>query len=78
MDFVKGQAVSFVIGEGPKGAAAKEVRAEEGGEIEEAAPEEEEGERQLGKVKVPSNLQTTSIWSSRVLPFKKLILLVLQ
>jgi len=41
-----------VIGEGPKGAAAKKVRAEEGGTIEEAAPEEEEGERQLGKVKV--------------------------
>ena len=53
VDFVKGQAVSFVIGEGPKGAAAKEVRPEEGGEIEEATPDEEEGERQLGKVKVP-------------------------
>lgn len=54
MDFVKGQAVSFVIGEGPKGAAAKEVQAEEGGIAEEVAPEEEEeeGERQLGKVKV--------------------------
>ena len=43
-----------MIGEGAKGAAAKQVRPEEGGPVEEAAPEpeEEEGERQFGKVKV--------------------------
>ena len=53
MDFAKGQFVSFVIGEGAKGAAAKDVRPEEGGGvIEEAEPEEEEGERRFGKVKV--------------------------
>lgn len=60
MDFAKSQAVSFVVGEGPKGAAAKEVRAEDGGAVEEAAPEEE-GERQLGKVKVRSYLEDLSV-----------------
>ena len=54
IDFAKGQTVSFVIGEGPKGASAKKVRAEEGGTLEEVAIEEE-GERYFGKVKVKSN-----------------------
>ena len=57
VEFAKGQAVSFVLGEGPKGTSAKQVRPEEGGQIEEALVEEEaEGERQLGKVKVLSTL----------------------
>lgn len=49
-----GQYVSFVYAEGAKGAAAKKVREEEGGPApaEEATLEEEEGERELGKVKV--------------------------
>ncbi|KAL6721650.1 hypothetical protein ACLMJK_000754 [Lecanora helva] len=51
IDFVKGQAVSFVVGEGPKGASAKDVRPEDGGTVEEAVVEEDESERQLGKVK---------------------------
>ena len=42
-----GQAVSFVFEEGPKGASAKNVKEEEGGEV----PVEEEGEREYGKVK---------------------------
>ena len=44
-----GQVVSFVFEEGPKGAAAVKVREEEGGMIEAI---EEEGEREMGKVKV--------------------------
>ena len=44
-----GQAVSLVFEEGPKGAAAAKVKEEEGGGI---APVEEEGEREMGKVKV--------------------------
>ena len=44
-----GQAVSFVFEEGPKGAAAVKVKEEEGG-VAEAV--EEEGEREMGKVKV--------------------------
>ena len=50
-DLVEGQAVSFVFEEGPKGASAKDVREEEGGAVIEAAVEEDEGERDLGKVK---------------------------
>lgn len=49
-DLAVGQAVSFALGEGAKGASAKKVQEEEGG----AAPvveEEEEGEREFGKVK---------------------------
>lgn len=43
---------------GAKGAAARKIREEEGGteHVEEAAPEEDEGERELGKVKVRSFL----------------------
>ena len=59
VEFSKGQAVSFVIGDGPKGAAAKKVQAEEGGTVAEAEPEEEEGERQLGKVKVIAQTSPT-------------------
>ena len=44
-----GQAVSFVYEEGPKGAAAVKVKEEEGGFAEVV---EEEGEREMGKVKV--------------------------
>lgn len=44
-----GQNVSFVFEEGPKGAAAVKVKEEEGGIAE---PEEEQGEREMGKVKV--------------------------
>lgn len=47
-DLAVGQAVSFVFEQGPKGASAKNVKEEEGGEIQ---VEEEEGERELGKVK---------------------------
>ena len=50
-DLVKGQVVSFVSEEGPKGASAKNVREEEGGVLMEEAVEEDEGERELGKVK---------------------------
>ncbi|CAD6586950.1 MAG: hypothetical protein ASARMPRED_002886 [Alectoria sarmentosa] len=50
-DLVEGQAVSFVFEEGPKGASAKNVREEEGALVMEAAAEEDEGERELGKVK---------------------------
>ena len=42
-----GQAVSFVFGEGPKGAAATKVEAEEGG-----YPVEDEREREMGTVQV--------------------------
>ena len=44
-----GQAVSFIFEEGPKGAAAVNVKEEEGGVAE---PVEEEGEREMGKVRV--------------------------
>ena len=44
-----GQAVSFIFEEGPKGAAAVKVKEEEGGVAEVI---EEEGEREMGKVKV--------------------------
>lgn len=47
-----------MVEEGPKGAAAKEVQAEEGGFAQVAAPEEEEGSRQLGKVKVSLDHET--------------------
>ena len=50
-DLVAGQAVSFVFEEGPKGASAKNVREEEGGVVTEETVEEDEGERELGKVK---------------------------
>ena len=50
-DLVEGQAVSFLFEEGPKGASAKKVREEEGGSVAEMAVEEDEGERELGKVK---------------------------
>ena len=50
-DLVQGQVVSFVFEEGPKGASAKKVREEEGGVGGEVAVEEDEGERELGKVK---------------------------
>ena len=50
-DLVEGQIVSFVFEKGPKGASAKNVREEEGGMAVEAAVEEDEGERELGKVK---------------------------
>lgn len=50
-DFVEGQSVSFVFEEGPKGASAKNVREEEGGTVTEAAIEEDESDRELGKVK---------------------------
>lgn len=43
-----GQAVSFILEEGPQGAAAVQVKEEEGGVPGE---EEEEGEREMGKVK---------------------------
>lgn len=49
-DLVEGQAVSFVFEDGPKGASAKNVR-EDGGTVAEEAGEEDEGERELGKVK---------------------------
>ena len=55
-----GQTVSFIFEEGSKGAAAVNVREEEGGEQE---VEEEEEEREMGKVKVckggiPSSLSS--------------------
>ena len=50
-DLVAGQAVSFVFEEGPKGASAKNVREEEGGVVTEETVDEDEGERELGKVK---------------------------
>ena len=43
-----GQTVSFVFEEGPKGAAATNVKEEEGG----VAVEEDEGLREMGTVKV--------------------------
>ena len=46
-----GQAVSFIFGEGPKGAAASQVKEEEGGVVEEV-PIEDEGSREMGSVKV--------------------------
>ena len=42
-----GQAVSFVCGEGPKGAAATKVQVEEGGH-----PVEDDREREMGTVQV--------------------------
>lgn len=42
--------MSFVLGEGPKGASAKHVQEEEGG-VAPVIEEEDEGERELGKVK---------------------------
>ena len=50
-DLAEGQAVSFVFEDGPKGASAKNVREEEGGLVMEETAEEDEGERELGKVK---------------------------
>ena len=50
-DLIQGQAVSFVFEEGPKGASAKSVRQEEGTAIMEDAVEEDEGNREVGKVK---------------------------
>ena len=50
-DLAEGQAVSFVFEEGLKGASAKNVREEEGGIVVEEAVEEDEGERELGKIK---------------------------
>ena len=44
-----GQFVSFVFEDGPKGAAAVKVKEEEGGVVETV---EDEGEREMGKVKV--------------------------
>lgn len=49
-----GQAVSFVFEEGPKGAAAGKVKEEEGCL---ADKEENEGEREMGKVKVRNRHQ---------------------
>ena len=49
-----------MIGQGPKGASAKQVRPEEGGTVEEVAFEEE-GERHFGKVKVISDLHQDAI-----------------
>ena len=49
-DLSVGQAVSFVLGEGAKGASAKKVQEEEGGAVP-IVEEEEEGEREFGKVK---------------------------
>lgn len=45
-----GQTVSFVLEQGDKGAAAKKIREEEGSSIEQ--PQEDEGEREFGTVKV--------------------------
>lgn len=50
-DLAVGQAVSFVFEQGSKGASAKNVKEEEGGEIQTETVEEEEDERELGKVK---------------------------
>ena len=50
-DLVEGQAVSFIFEDGPKGASAKHVREEDGGLMMEETAQEEEGERELGKVK---------------------------
>lgn len=47
-----GQRVSFVFEEGAKGAAAVRVKEEEGGVAEGEKEQEEEGEREMGKVKV--------------------------
>ena len=56
-DLVKGQAVSFIFEEGPKGASAKNIREEEDGAVVidgakfTFVEEEDEGEREVGKVK---------------------------
>lgn len=47
-----GQAVSFVYGEGLKGAVATKVKVEEGGSAIQEAPVEDEGDREMGAVKV--------------------------
>lgn len=47
-----GQVVSFVFEQGHKGAAASNVREEEGGLPGEETPAEDEGEREMGTVKV--------------------------
>ena len=49
-DLTVGQAVSFVLGEGTKGASARKVQEEEGGTVQ-VFDQDEEGERELGKVK---------------------------
>ncbi|KAF6230560.1 hypothetical protein HO173_011097 [Letharia columbiana] len=46
-----GQAVSFVYGEGLKGAVATKVKVEEGGSAIQEAPVEDEGDREMGTVK---------------------------
>lgn len=47
-----GQAVSFTFAEGPKGAAATQVKEAEGGMAIGEAAVEEEGEREMGTVTV--------------------------
>lgn len=47
-----GQTVSFVFEQGQKGAAAKKIREEEGSFAEQT--QEDEGEREFGRVKVRS------------------------
>lgn len=47
-----GQVVSFVLAEGPKGTAATKVQQEEGGMANGGTPVEDEGEREMGTVKV--------------------------
>lgn len=47
-----GQAVSFVFEQGPKGAAATKVEEEQGGTAVEETLIEDEGEREMGTVKV--------------------------
>lgn len=47
-DLAIGQAVSFVVEDGPKGASAKKIEEEEGGEL----ILEDESDRLYGKVKV--------------------------
>ena len=47
-----GQAVSFVSEQGPKGAAATKVKEEQAGMAVEEALVEDEGEREMGTVKV--------------------------
>ena len=59
--------MSFVFEEGPKGASAKHVKEEEGGE---APVKEEEGEREFGKVKSYSEEKGFAfIVSGPTLPF---------
>ena len=53
-----GQTVSFVLEQGDKGAAAKKIREEEGSSVEQ--PQEDEGEREFGTVKVSFSLDTIS------------------